>query len=187
MATQTQTMQTRKQVRGFVLIWTFLTLLMGGATFLAIYFAYDPQLQASLPAVPNNSGDGNSVVVIASQTALPATDVPTAIPSPTEDESAAATAEEESAVAEEAVAVAQVATEALPTPSPTPEPTAVPPDEDERFQVGIQVQVPPDFNGDVMEGWYRSVQQMNIQWVKIQVRWQDVEPEQGEYFWDGLD
>ncbi|MEL6308542.1 MAG: hypothetical protein AAFQ52_10405, partial [Chloroflexota bacterium] len=110
MATQTQTMQTRKQVRGFVLIWTFLTLLMGGATFLAIYFAYDPQLQASLPAVPNNSGDGNSVVVIASQTALPATDVPTAIPSPTEDESAAATAEEESAVAEEAVAVAQVAT-----------------------------------------------------------------------------
>lgn len=185
MATQAQVRQTRNQVRNFVLVWTFITLIMGMATFLAIFFTYRPQIEFSPQVAANNNDDGSgSLVLIASQTPLPATQTPiplptdTAIPMPTEEDSEAADSE--------AVAVVQAATEA-PEPTNEPEPTAVPPDEDERFRVGIQVQVPPDLNPDVMNGWYRSVQEMNLQWVKIQVRWELIEEVQGEFDWEGLD
>ncbi|GAB5493334.1 MAG: hypothetical protein Phog2KO_35490 [Phototrophicaceae bacterium] len=184
MATQTQARQTRRQVRGFVLIWTFITLAMGMATFLAIYFAYQPQIEVSAQTVADNSSNntGGAVVVIESQTPLPATNtsVPvvanTSIPEPTEAE---------------VVAVAQANTEIpatdIPAPTDLPAPTFVPPDEDETFRVGIQIQVPPDLNPDVMNGWYRSTQQMNINWTKIQVRWEFIEEVQGEYDWASLD
>ncbi len=177
MTTRTQARQTRNQVRGFVLIWTFITLAMGMATFLAIYFAYQPQIELSAPSVANNSNNtGGSVVVIESQTPLPATETP--LPLPTSTPMVAPTTEE-------VVAVAQAATEIPPTAEP--EPTFVPPDEDETFRVGIQIQVPPDLNPDVMNGWYRSAQQMNVNWAKIQVRWEFIEEVQGEYNWDSLD
>lgn len=177
MATRTQARQTRNQVRGFVLIWTFITLAMGMATFLAIYFAYQPQIELSAPSVANNSNNtGSSVVVIESQTPLPATETP--LPLPTSTPMAEPTTED-------VVAVAQAATEIPPTAEP--EPTFVPPDEDETFRVGIQIQVPPDLNPDVMNGWYRSAQQMNVNWAKIQVRWEFIEEVQGEYNWDSLD
>lgn len=177
MATRTQAKQTQNQVRGFVLIWTFITLAMGMATFLAIYFAYQPQIELSSPLVANNSNNtGGSLVVIESQTPLPSTDTP--VPLPTSTPMTEPTAEE-------AVAVAQAATEIPPTSEP--EPTFVPPDEDETFRVGIQIQVPPDLNPDVMNGWYRSAQQMNVNWVKLQVRWEFIEEVQGEYNWDSLD
>lgn len=177
MTTRTQAKQTQNQVRGFVLIWTFITLAMGMATFLAIYFAYQPQIELSAPSVANNSNNtGGSLVVIESQTPLPATDTP--VPLPTSTPMAEPTENE-------AVAVAQAATEIPPTAEP--EPTFVPPDEDETFRVGIQIQVPPDLNPDVMNGWYRSAQQMNINWVKLQVRWEFIEEVQGEYDWESLD
>ena len=70
----TQTYKTRNQVRGFVLIWTFITLAMGMATFLAIYFAYQPEIEASIQSVANNSNNSSGqVVVIESQTPLPVT------------------------------------------------------------------------------------------------------------------
>ena len=84
MATRTQAQQTRNQVRGFVLIWTFITLAMGMATFLAIYYAYQPQLDFEPPVVANNSNNSSgSVVVIESQTPLPATDTPIPLPTDT--------------------------------------------------------------------------------------------------------
>jgi hypothetical protein len=52
---------------------------------------------------------------------------------------------------------------------------------------GVQIQIPPDNNPDVMNGWYRSAQQMNVSWVKIQVRWELIEPEQGQFQWEALD
>lgn len=181
MATRTQNRQTRKQVRGFVFIWTFITLAMGMATFIAIYYAYQPQIEASAQEVANNSDNsGSSVIVIESQTPLPATDTPVPLPTNTPEPTQ-----------EEVVAVAQAVTEIPPTdiPAPTeePQPTFVPPDEDETFRVGIQIQIPPDLNPDVMNGWYRSTQQMNINWTKIQVRWEFIEEVQGEFNWDGLD
>jgi len=177
MATRTQAQQTKSQVRGFILVWTFITLAMGMATFLAIYYAYNPNIEASSQSIASNlNNSGGAVVVIESQTPLPATDTP--IPAPTNIP----------ATAEEVVAVAQAATE-IPTlePTETPQPTALPPDEDETFDVGIQIQPPPDLDPQVMEGWFRSAQQMNLSWAKIQVRWENVEPVQGEFNWDALD
>ncbi|MEM9952308.1 MAG: hypothetical protein AAF846_11935 [Chloroflexota bacterium] len=180
MATRTPKQQTRNQVRGFVVVWTFITLVMGLATFLAIYYAYNPNIEVSAQTIAqDNSNSGGSVVIIESQTPLPATETPVPLPTetpvPTEEEAD-----------EESVAVAQAATE-VPPPTNTPEPTPVPPDEDETFNVGIQIQVPPDQNPDVMQGWYRSAQQMNINWVKIQVRWELIEVVENEYDWSALD
>ncbi|MGB7341402.1 MAG: hypothetical protein WBC91_21075 [Phototrophicaceae bacterium] len=177
MATRTQAQQTKSQVRGFILVWTFITLAMGMATFLAIYYAYNPNIESTSQSIASNlNNSGGAVVVIESQTPLPATDTP--IPAPTNIP----------ATAEEVVAVAQAATE-IPTLEPTeiPQPTALPPDEDETFDVGIQIQPPPDLDPQVMEGWFRSAQQMNLSWAKIQVRWENVEPVQGEFNWDALD
>lgn len=185
MATKSKAQQTKGQVRGFVLIWTFITLAMGMATFLAIYYAYQPQIEVSAQEVADNSNNtGAAVVVIESQTPLPVTE--TAIPLPTDTAIPLPTENDET---EEAVAVAQAATETdVPTEAPTdiPQPTPVPPDEDETFRVGIQIQVPQDQNPDVMNGWFRSTQQMNLNWVKIQVRWENIEPEPGQYDWSEL-
>ncbi|MGJ3240202.1 MAG: hypothetical protein ACFE0Q_15955 [Anaerolineae bacterium] len=179
MATRSQVQQTRNQVRSFVLIWTFITLAMGMATFLAIYYAYQPniELPSQIVAGNNSNNSGGGIVVIESQTPLPATETP--LPQPTE-----VPQETE----EEAVAVAQAATE-IPTEAPTntPEPTPVPPDGDETFRVGTQIQTVPDLNEEAMTGFYRAAQQMNVQWVKVQVRWEIIEPEPGVYNWEALD
>lgn len=183
MTTQQQVRKTRQQVRGFVFIWTFITLIMGLATFLAIYFAYQPDIVNASDVIASsaNNNDGQ-VVVIASQTALP-TEPPTDTPIPSDTPTAAPTT------------VAQVATD-LPTDSPTepppptdmPEPTFVPPDKDETFMVGIQIQVPQDLNQDVMNGYFHTARQdLGVQWVKIQVRWELIETQQGVFNWDELD
>lgn len=66
------------------------------------------------------------------------------------------------------------------------EPT-VPPIEDTSFQVGLQVQPDPGRNEEYQDGWMREVsEKIGLNWVKIQVRWEDIEPEQGEYDWNAL-
>jgi hypothetical protein len=66
------------------------------------------------------------------------------------------------------------------------EPT-VPPVEDDSFQVGLQVQPDPGRNEEYQDGWMRDLSQnIGFDWVKIQVRWEDIEPEQGEYDWNAL-
>jgi len=81
------TMQRRAQrrVRVFVIVWTFLTLVVGLATFLAIYFntpsfgiSTTTDVNAALP-----QPDAEVVLVVASVTPLP-TDPPTETPLPTE-------------------------------------------------------------------------------------------------------
>lgn len=180
MATQQQIRKTRQQVRGFVLIWIFITLIMGLATFLAIYFAYQPDIANTSDVIASAANNSNAqVVVIASQTSLP-TEPPTETAIPSDTPTAAPTT------------VAQVATDVPPSETPpptdTPQPTAVPPDEDETFMVGIQIQVPQDLNADVMNGYLRTARQdLSVQWVKIQVRWELIEAQQGVYNWDELD
>jgi polysaccharide biosynthesis protein PslG len=179
MAAKTQMQRTSQQVRGFVLIWTFITLIMGLATFLAIYFAYQPAVQEEGIAIADSNQSGD-VVVIASATPLPVTPSDTPIPLPT------MTPASEQAVATDPLAIAQVASN-TPAPSDTPQPTLVPPDQDRVFMSGVQIQIPPSLNPDEMNGWYRSAQQMNSHWVKIQVRWEIIEPERGQYDWEALD
>lgn len=181
MTTQTQEIrrQTRSQMRGFVVIWTFITMLMGLATFMAIYFTYSPTVRAAEVALSNNTGGGtNPLVVIPSSTPQPSTETPLSTDVPVES----------------AVSVAQVATvvdfttDAPATPIPPTSPPPVPPDEDQTFRVGTQVQVPQDLNADVMNGFLRSVgQDLGLNWIKKQVRWEDLEPVQGQIDFAELD
>jgi hypothetical protein len=172
MATASRVRQTRRQVRSFVLVWTFVTLMMGMATFLAIYFTYNspnaPQNEDNL-SVALAQGDGRPVV-IPSLTPEPLT------PSPTPPPTTAPT---------EPVVVAQVAPSETPLPSPTP---TISPVEMDIFEPGIQVQFSLDYNPKNQDGFYNSVKnQLNMDWVKTQVRWQDFEPVKGEYDWSILD
>ena len=73
------------------------------------------------------------------------------------------------------------------TPVPSPTPTLLPV-VDARYQVGIQVEHAPDLNPDNQDAWYRSVSgDLGIAWVKQQVRWDLMEPEQGDIDWSALD
>jgi hypothetical protein len=182
MASLTRNQKTRRQLRGFVLVWTFITLMMGLATFVAIFFASRPIIGGTeVASGGSNNGGSEQVVVIASRTAqATSTTAPTNTPEP----------EAEPTEAEEEVVVAQAASEtAEPTATPAPTDTPAPlPDEDETFRVGIQLQVPQDLNPDVMNGFLRSVSQdLGVPWIKKQVRWEDIEPEQGQYNFAELD
>lgn len=169
MATNTlRIKQTQRQLRSFVLVWTFITLVMGLATFMAIYFTY------SSPNAPRDDENLNVALsqplVIPSQTPLPVT------PSPT--------------VEAQVVAQFVTPTPSVPAPeaaSPTPLPTLAPAF-DNRFEVGIQVQFSLDFNPVNQDGFYRSVRNdLGMEWVKTQVRWRDFEPRPNEYNWAILD
>lgn len=63
--------------------------------------------------------------------------------------------------------------------------TALGPISDE-FQLGIQVQPNPD--PAVYDIWMTEVaDKLRLPWIKQQVRWEDVEPVQGQYDWSALD
>ena len=53
--------QSRGQVRGFVIIWTFITLIMGLATFLAIFLAARQNVETELPLNQAGPGAGEPV------------------------------------------------------------------------------------------------------------------------------
>jgi hypothetical protein len=68
------------------------------------------------------------------------------------------------------------------TAAPTLLPTA-----DTDYHVGIQVQHSPDLNPDNQRTWMNDVQGLGMSWMKMQVRWEDVEQAQGDYNWSALD
>lgn len=178
----------RKQMRNFVIVWIFITFVLGVATFLAIYFAYSPQEsnESALNVAVDLNNGADVVVVLPSITAKPTdpvTPTQTASPEPTTDTAVEAVAEATTSESADGLAVAQAATEAIVLPSPTPLPV-----EDERFQLGIQVQESPDYNPDNQDNWYRSVtNDLGLRWIKQQVRWETLEPEKGNINWDMLD
>lgn len=171
--------QVRKQIRGFVIIWTLITFMMALATFLAIYFTYSPpgssgsRPNVAIPQAGNGSAT-EAVVVLPSITLAPSS-TPTATHTPDA----------------QATAVAAALLEPTSTPTDAPPPTATPtplPVENTAFQAGIQVQYSLDLNPDNQDGYYRSVaNDLRLRWVKQQVRWEDVEPAQGQYDWNILD
>ena len=172
----------RNQLRGFVVIWTAITFLMGAATFLAIYFTYSGQTGdngglSQDVALPVDTTETAEVVVIPSPTSPPAspTPIPTETPVPTDAPTTVAQAA--------APTTAATATSMPPTPTPTLLPV-----ENRRFQVGSQVQESPDLNPDNQDGWYNSVaNDLGLNWVKQQVRWEIMEPEEGNIDWSILD
>lgn len=156
----------RKQVRGFAIVWTLITLLMGACTFVAIFAAY-----GSLQMPTSNSARSNVALPVATNpSAARVVVVPTNTPFPTRQPTSAPQTEEPAA---EDVAAAAA----------TAEPTRLPVDVDD-FEVGVQVQV----SYDLMDAWLDvASNQLGTEWVKQQVRWEDIEPEQGQYDWGPVD
>ena len=181
MTTTTRTVRpktsTRKQIRTFAIAWTGITLVMGACTFFAIYIAYGAINQptsmtdVSSVALPAETRPPvQAAVILPSNTPLPTSDQPTQAPvTPT---------------TQAAVALAQATT--APTDEPPPSPTLLPVD-DTAFHVGIQVQQALDGSTDMQDLWMGEVEKLNLQWFKQQIRWEDIEPEKGEYNWGLLD
>ena len=169
-----------KQIRGFVVIWLSITLIMGLSIFLAIYFTYNPAaadpgfsipLPLETPTAAAADDEPVAAVVLPTKPPTPSA-TPTPPPSPTVP-----------VMAEEAT---DVPTQTA-TPPPSPTPTTLPA-LDARFQVGIQVQQSPDFNPENQDNWYKSVRDdLGLRWVKQQLRWDQMETRQGEIDWSLLD
>ncbi|MBC7872264.1 MAG: hypothetical protein H7Y09_15575 [Chitinophagaceae bacterium] len=168
-----------KQVRGFALIWTLITVIIGAATFFGIYLTYnnglsngDSQNQTGAISIAATLPGAQAVVLATSvptrQPAVRATDAPTATEEKTEEQPTA-----DASTANDSQEVAQVATE-VPVPTATLLPVA-----DTDFQVGIQVQ--PAFDPDSAAAWANDVSNLGLGWVKHQVRWENLELQQGQY------
>ncbi len=104
---------------------------------------------------------------------LAPTDTPTPSPSPT--------------VAAQSVLPTATPIGIEPTPGDTPTPAPTPtllPREDRSFGYGIQVQE----SYDIQDHWMMVVaEQLGLNWIKQQVRWELMEPEPGQYDWTVLD
>lgn len=181
----------RKQIRGFVIIWTAITFIMGLSTFLAIYFNYSPNLilgddsNRPIPLESNGNNGGNTEAGAAVVVLPSISPQPSLTPSPAPPTATVSVAAQQ---AEAATDVPQVTVEPpTATPIPTATPTVLPVD-DESYQTGIQVQYTLDFNPDNQDSWFRSVSDdLGLRWVKQQVRWELMEVEQGTIDWSVLD
>jgi hypothetical protein len=204
----------QRQIRGFVIVWLGITLLMGALTFAGIYYTTglanndgDQDDEISIAVVPN-AGEavpsGNFDLSQISTTPVPTADTAAFIPAPVNDtapvEAAAVESQPDtttkanvqvepigqgSGPAEISAPPAQnpapVQQDATPVPSPTPLPV-----NNQAFQVGIQVA--PSYDPAVEQIWMTEVRdKLRLGWIKQQVRWQDVEPQPGQYNWADLD
>ncbi len=168
-----------KQIRGFVIAWLVITALVCMATFLAVYFTYNPEELSDVVRNPfplespeSESEPEESLPTPPSLTPEPSLTPTKPPPSPTVP------------VFEEEATDRPPPTE---TPSATPQPTRLPVDV-MTYQVGIQVQHALDFNPVHQDDYYRSVSQdLGLRWLKQQVRWEMMEAEPGEIDWSILD
>lgn len=160
----------QKQIRGFVLVWVAITILMSTATFFAIYLTY------GRGDTVENLNSNVAIPLGTAATGVPVIAVPTSLPLPTQTPVQATQASAQ-------VAAAATHTSAPPTLTPTTLPV-----NDKHFQVGIQVQESLDFNPKNQDGYYQLVaNQLGLKWVKQQVRWEVMEPEKGKFDWGVLD
>lgn len=157
---QTAKVKFRKQVRSFAFIWVGLTFIMATAAFIAVYMSFGSLIGSPASNVALRS------VALPTETpvtaSLAATSEPIApTPEPTVDTAAA-----------EAAAVAQADTPAV---SPTTRPIDV-----DHFELGTQVQV----SYDRMDEWTNvAANQLGVPWVKMQVRWENMETAPDQYDW----
>jgi len=195
----------KRQVRGFVLTWSMLTLIITGMTFFGIYLTYTPRSAQAAPADVRANAAFPTITQVGAaiaQVTLPPTLDPTRTPLPSAT-SVPATATSIPATATLAptqdsagVAVAQVSlptatpvVENQPTeiPGPTAEPT-IPPLQLRNFELGIQVQPDNNANKKDQNNWSEMVKRdLAMDWMKIQVRWEYIELEKGVYDWTILD
>ena len=162
--------QRRRQMRYFALLWSGLTIVLGLATFVAIFVATGFLLPPSGPA------SAASAAEIASPAALPTQPI-VFTPFPTVGVMAT------DAPTQSPQEIAQLATITSAPVEPTAEPT-LSAMENTSFDFGIQVQESID-----IEDYWMTVahDQLHLNWVKQQVRWEDFEATRGQYDWTVLD
>lgn len=154
----------RKQMRSFVFLWAGITFVMAAATFVAIYVAF--------PSI-GGTGPGMSLQSVALPTETPTLQITLTLPPPTATQPAPAVTE--APTQQPTVDAAALAAAAVPTATPTPLPVDV-----DRFELGTQVQV----SYDLMEDWANvTADQLGLHWAKMQVRWEDMEPEDDAFDW----
>jgi polysaccharide biosynthesis protein PslG len=192
MATTTlEAMKLKRQLRWFVVFWTFLTVVMGACTFFAIFWVLgETGLPGSsgrsfaLPTLPPTQA-----AVVMQPTALPTNEPaePTEMPA-TEEPTVNPNIQAQAAIAQ-AQTLAAIATIGDPTAQATAAATSTPlPVSNRAFQPGIQVQFSLDLNPDNQDNWMREVaEKMDLDWFKQQVRWEDIEPERGQFDWSKMD
>lgn len=192
----------QRQLRGFVIAWLGITLLMGALTFVGVYYATGlankNSPDANVAALPN--ADVNQAAAFdpaqiqatpapraeapAAQNSAPAAHVEPITNGSSDPGNAAAGSAANAAGAPQAgqaPAQAVVAQAATPVPTITPRPV-----DNGAFQVGIQVETNPD--PEVYKIWMTEVHdKLKLGWIKQQVRWKDVEPQPGQYDWTALD
>jgi hypothetical protein len=178
-----------KQVRGFVVTWLALTFVIAAVTFFAVYLTYGGNETPSFArnvAFPSATPpvDTGAAAVGAVGTLLPTleqaapTATPTAMPTVAPTEAPTEASADTAGTGGEARTVAQAAT---PEPTPTPQPAI----NNRNFQLGIQVQTSPDLNPENQDIWVRDVTgKLGMRWFKQQVRWEYIEPQQGQYDWN---
>ncbi|MBN1965067.1 MAG: beta-galactosidase [Anaerolineae bacterium] len=169
----------RRQIRSFAMLWSVLTVIIGVITFIAIFVA------SGFILSPATGSNAVSAAEITSPpplpaTSIPATPIPMVVPQVAQQNPPTDAPAEADSGGEAPAAVAQAVTD---TPEPTPEPTlsAI---ERTDFDFGIQVQE----SFDIYDYWMIVVSdQLHLDWVKHQVRWEDMQPTQGEIDWTILD
>ncbi len=154
----------RKQVGNFVILWMGITFVVGAVTFIAVYMTY-PSINPGREDLRSSAALPTGAATRVVQVVPTMTRQPSSTPAPTQ--------------------VAQVSTQETAQALAAPAMTATPlPVDVRRFQMGVQVQV----SYDNMAGWMDvSANQLSVNWVKMQVRWEDIEAVQGEYDWFFLD
>lgn len=213
---QAQAKATPQQLRGFVAVWIGLTLLIGIATFVAIYIGTgsldgentanalsgsalntsrnvnnpigDDSNEAVVAVAPNNNSavlDSASINNDANKTdnALSGDEGSGSNTNNIESNNDVALAAQET----EEPADAPPAQDPTQTPTPELQPT-VPAVEQQDFDLGVQIGIPDPFNENDMKGWLdAAANQLNLNWLKVQIRWEFIEPEEGVYDWNRLD
>jgi hypothetical protein len=182
--------QHRQQVRGFALVWTGLSLLIGAATFIAIYAGTGILSNNRLapPPAPMNMAAPAVVGLTAAPTlGAIASDTPISAPQ-TKDIPAAIALQVTATPVAGFVATlppTQPAASIPATQAAAPVGT-ISPMKDDKFDLGIAVQENPDAN--TYKNWVEMAgSQLKLNWVKEQVVWRDMEPIKGKYDFATLD
>lgn len=187
----------KRQVRGFVLTWSMLTMIITGMTFFGIYLTYTPRPAQAAPVDVRANAAFPTVTSqrVVAQITAPPTVEPTSTPTlpvvPTKAPATATLTPTEEIVgvlvAQADVSTATEEAEPTATEGPTAIPT-IPPVQETHFELGIQVQPDNNANRQDQNNWTRMVKNdLSMDWMKIQVRWEYIEPERGVYDWEILD
>ncbi len=191
----------RQQVRGFAVIWTGITLLVGVCTFLAIYAATgiaangingsrsNPPPPVIAAAAQIDATQAVTESVTSAPTLPPiASDTPLAKAVALQITSTPVTANNAAALPPATAAPTQAvgsAPQSVATQSAAVMPT-LQPINDKAFNLGIQVQENPD--PKTYELWMKMVaEQLKLSWLKSQVRWADLEKTEGTIDFGTLD